>query len=143
MFSSAVYSFLGFPGWGPVHLVVPHQGSPAGTAMRLERASRRAQEAGFPAAALLSELLRDEHRADPLVAPQACHQADYRYLVVHRQGARWPLRITAWRCCGDPPAWQRRWGPMELERFIARFQLQRRPADATARGGEQVQTLSC
>lgn len=132
LFSSAVYSFLGFPGWGPVHLVVPHQGSPSGTAARLERARRTAVEAGSPPSALLSQLLREETRADPLSRPQSCRQADYRYLVVHRQGGRWPLRITAWRCCGDPPAWRRCCGPMELERFIARFQPVRRREPAQA-----------
>lgn len=125
MFRTALFSFLGFPGWGPVHLVVPDRGGPAATAALLERARRQAAEAGGPSSALLTHLLRQEHRADPLLAPQTCGQADYRYLVVHRLGGRWPLRITAWRSCGDPPAWERRCGPMELDRFIERFLPQR------------------
>jgi hypothetical protein len=121
MLRSAVFSFLGFPGWGPVHLVVPQQGAPAATAALLERARRQATAAGAPASALLTHLLRQERRADPLVAPQSCELADYRYLVVHRLGGRWALRITAWRRCGEPPTWERRWGPMDLDRFIERF----------------------
>lgn len=132
MFSSAVYSFLGFPGWGPVHLVVPHQGSPVGTAARLGRAWRGALEAGSPPTALLSQLLRQEQRADPLSSPQLCRQAEFRYLVVHRQGARWPIRITAWQCCGHPPAWRRCCAPMELQRFIERFDPKRGRAPAQA-----------
>lgn len=132
MFRSAVFSFLGFPGWGPVHLVVPQQGAPAATAAMLERARRQAAAAGAPASALLTHLLRQEQRADPLVAPQACELADYRYLVVHRLGGRWALRITAWRRCGEPPTWERRCGPMDLDRFIDRFRPLQRPSSAIA-----------
>jgi hypothetical protein len=117
----AVYSFLGFPGWGPVHLYLPHQGDPAGAALRLGAALEACQADGNGPGGLVAGFLRCHLQAEPLGSPEFRRDCRYRYLIVYRPQGRWPLRITAWRHPIAEQGWRRRCGPIELDGFLRRF----------------------
>lgn len=133
MSSRAVFSFLGFPGWGPLHLVLYQEGSPAGAALLLSAADQLIAENDQGAGGLLGGVLRSRWMGDPVPSPEWCDDCTYRYLIVFRSDGRWPLRISAWRRSSHDDGWRRRCGPMPLGAFIRRFHpCQRRHSPESA-----------
>jgi hypothetical protein len=125
MATRAVFSFLGFPGWGALHLHLPHAGYPAAAALRLETASLDG-EAERPGAeggggALLTGFLRRYGEGEPVPSPDHCLGCLYRYRIVFKASGRWPLRISMWSRSEDEPTWSEQCGPMPLEDFVNRF----------------------
>lgn len=126
MASGAVFSFLGFPGWAPLHLWLPEGGEPAAAALILSAAAGESGAAAIGAGGLLIGFLRSAGKGEPVTSPVHCGRGcSYRYLIVYRQGGEWPLRISAWRLEQGGPGWSRRCEPMPLECFLRRFQPQR------------------
>jgi hypothetical protein len=117
----AVYSFLGFPGWGPLHLYLHQDGYPAGAALRLGAALEATVTRERGPADLVGGFLCCHRQAEPLSSPEFSDDCSYRYLIVYRQGGRWPLRISGWRHLAEEGRWGRRFGPMPLEDFLRRF----------------------
>lgn len=139
----AVVTFLGFPGWGALHVVLRSGTAPAALALRLEPL-RPLIEAG-PASALLPAFLRRHERLQPLPgAPEALAGPQeetegwisHRYLIVYRCGAAAPLRITAWRCLIGRRI-VRICGPLPLPAFLECFTTQGEPLGPQERVGRQ------
>ena len=128
----AVITFLGFPGWGPLHVHLPEQGHPSALARRLGHVEQvlaglegRSLDARFLAVFLVCQPdlvpLRDPRLPpDPLSGPRA----HYRYRIVCRYGAPEPLRICCWRWGGtSTDRLSECTGPMTLRCFIEGFHL--------------------
>ena len=97
--SPALVSFLGVPGWGPLHLELAASADPPGLARRLRRARASAGLAGSPAV-LLAAFLRQERDLQPLLRPWGYLPAGGRFRS-HRfricaGGEILSLRVTAW-----------------------------------------------
>jgi len=117
----AVFSFLGFPDWAPLHLYLGDGGYPAAAALRLAAASTDRDAMAFGAAGLVAGFLRCQRQGEPVPSPADCAECDYRYLIVYRLGGTCPLRISAWGRELEGPGWKRRCGPMPMEAFLRRF----------------------
>ena len=148
MATGAVFSFLGFPGWAPLHLWLPHDGYPAGAALVLAAAAKDRGAAAVGAAGLLSGFLRCARQGEPLASPVLCPTCAYRYLIVYREGGACPLRISAWGREQDGPGWSRRCAPMPLEGFLRRFHPSRpmpapEPLSAGLAGGRADLPAGC
>lgn len=124
--SRAVFSFLGFPGWGPLHLYLGDGGYPAAAALRLAAASTDSAASAPAGAGLVAGFLRVQQEGEPVPSPLGCTDCDYRYLIVYRLGGRCPLRISAWGREREGVGWKRRCGPMPVEAFLRRFHPCRR-----------------
>jgi hypothetical protein len=122
---------VGFSGPTIEQFVVERAGYPAAVALIFAQALQRCLASGDRPAKLLDHL--GPTSADPLVsseplgssgplasAPPAIH-LDYRYLLrlVSPQSQR--LSVACWRRYAGGLGWQRRCGPMPLERFVAHF----------------------
>ena len=110
---------MGFSGPTIEQFVVERAGYPAAVALIFAQALQRCMASGDRPAKLLDHL--SPTCADPLVsAPPAIHW-DYRYLLrlVSPQSQR--LSVACWRRYAGGLGWQRRCGPMPLERFVAHF----------------------
>ena len=122
---------MGFSGPRIEQLVLERAGYPAAVALIFAQALQRCLASGDRPAKLLDHL--SPTCADPLVsggplgssgplssAAPAIH-LDYRYLLrlVSPQSQR--LSVACWRRYAGGLGWQRRCGPMPLERFVARF----------------------
>jgi hypothetical protein len=125
MATGAVFSFLGFPGWAPLHLWLPDDGDPAAAALVLSAAAADSRAAAVGAVGLLGGFLRCVHQGEPVASPVLCAGCVYRYLIVYRQSGAWPLRISAWRREQHGPGWRRCCEPMPLESFLRRFRPRR------------------
>ena len=93
-------------------------GCPAAVALLLALGLERCLSHGEQPAALLN------HLPLPAMAPACRHgamQANYRYLLrlVSRKSQR--VSLACWRRYPGGLGWQRRCGPMPLERFLQRF----------------------
>jgi len=117
----AVFSFLGFPDWAPLHLYLGEGGYPAAAALRLAAASTDSAAMDLGAAGLVAGFLRCQRQGEPVPSPVDCAECDFRYLIVYRPGGTWPLRISAWGRELEVPGWKRRCGPMPMEAFLRRF----------------------
>jgi len=127
---------VGFSGPRIEQLVLERAGYPAAVALIFAQALQRCLASGDRPAKLLDHLSPTTSPlgpADPLVssgplgssdplasAAPAIH-LDYRYLLrlVSPQSQR--LSVACWRRYAGGLGWQRRCGPMSLERFVARF----------------------
>lgn len=119
---AAVVTFSGFPGAPECHVVLAEEGYPAAVAHGF--ASVKLQ-AGRPAA-FLKDFLATQGRVvpqsgasgrpDPWAGSAAYH---YRVRLVTRRTT--PLMVDCWRRYPGGIGWQRRCGPMALERFLERF----------------------
>jgi hypothetical protein len=126
---------VGFSGPRIEQLVLERAGYPAAVALIFAQALQRCLASGDRPAKLLDHLGPPSPlvSADPLVssgslgssdplasAAPAIHW-DYRYLLrlVSPQSQR--LSVACWRRYAGGLGWQRRCGPMSLERFVARF----------------------
>ena len=114
---------MGFSGPTIEQFVVERAGYPAAVALIFAQALQRCMASGDRPAKLLDHLSPTSPlgSADPLAsAPPAIH-LDYRYLLrlVSPQSQR--LSVACWRRYAGGLGWQRRCGPMPLERFVARF----------------------
>jgi hypothetical protein len=110
---------VGFSGPTIEHFVVERAGYPAAVAWIFAQALQRCMASGDRPAKLLNHL--SPTSAHSLAsAPPAIH-LDYRYLLrlVSPQSQR--LSVACWRRYAGGLGWQRRCGPMPLERFVARF----------------------
>lgn len=121
MAAHARISFLGFPSWGPMHLLLPDRGDPAALADRF-RQIPTVQTLRGPD--LLRAFLQVHRDLEPLLEPLLeAHRLHHRFhhRVACRVGRLEPLEITSWR--EGPPmrsGWHR-FGPMPLGRFLDRF----------------------
>lgn len=122
--SPALVSFLGFPGWGPLHLQLAMGGDPPALARRLARAWGAAGPGAAPAA-LLASFLRQQGDGRPLGEPwgpqppggrSGCH----RYRIVCAPGRHRGLQVAGW-CWGGPArGWRPCAEPLPLVQFLAR-----------------------
>jgi hypothetical protein len=121
--TAAVFCFSGFSARADCALALPAGGDPEAAARSLALAARSAAvPAGLPAG------FRQVHpAARPLADAEGCSEApagcpaSYRYRIsLHRRRCR-SLWVECWRRYPAPIGWQRRCGPMPLERFLARF----------------------
>jgi hypothetical protein len=134
MTSSALLSCLGFPGWGPLHLILPSQGHPRGVAGRLKMALRDGDRSAV--GNLLPALLRRQTDIEPLlllpcrpVGPRhpddgpwaARDHPAYRYLLVCRYGAAVPVRIKAFCWQAQRSTWSGLCTTLPLADFVQRF----------------------
>jgi hypothetical protein len=129
----AVLSFLGFPSWGPLHLLIPNRGNPHSLAQRLLEASRLSPRqdqarAGWPSSALLPAFMRSQKDLEPLLEAPGAGQAwcpgrqRYRYRIVCRHGDADPLSISFWyEAEAAPPKGPHRSERMSLSQFMERF----------------------
>jgi hypothetical protein len=122
---------VGFSGPTIEQFVVERAGYPAAVALIFAQALQRCMASGDRPAKLLDHL--SPTSADPLVssgpldssaplasAPPAIH-LDYRYLLRLVSPKSQRLSVACWRRYAGGLGWQRRCGPMPLERFVARF----------------------
>ena len=110
---------MGFTGPTIEQFVLERAGYPAAVAWIFAQALQRCMASGDRPAKLLNHL--SPTSANSLAsAPPAIH-LDYRYLLrlVSPQSQR--LSVACWRRYAGGLGWQRRCGPMPLERFVARF----------------------
>ena len=116
--AGAMLEFRGFAaGQAPLPRVLLFgPGDPAVLAAWLARALAEAPSpAGFPAACL--RLAPAPWRVP--AGAEAAEQAAYRYRISCSRRAGGGLRLQCWRHYGEAIGWQRRCGPMALERFLA------------------------
>lgn len=119
---ACVVSFSGFPDAAECHLALPDGGYPAAVASGFIAARR---EAGRPAAFL--KAFSATHHGARLLAPEPdcsdpCREgAAYHYRVRLVGRRKTPLLVDCWRRYPGGLGWQRRCGPMALERFVERF----------------------
>ena len=116
--AGALLEFRGFAaGQAPLPgVLLLGPGDPAVLAAWLARALAEApSSAGFPAACL--RLAPAPWRV-PGGAGEA-EQVAYRYRISCSRRAEGRLRLQCWRHYGEAIGWQRRCGPMALERFLA------------------------
>ncbi|MFN9636285.1 MAG: hypothetical protein ACK55D_06190 [Synechococcaceae cyanobacterium] len=121
----ALVSFLGFPGWGPLHLQLGAGGDPAGLARRLRRAQAAVGPSAAPAA-LLAAFLRQQGDGQPLpqpwgLLPPGGRAGSHRYRIVCGPVQRAVLRGAGWTWCGPRRGWQACAAPLPLGPFLARF----------------------
>ena len=114
---------MGFSGPTIEQFVVERAGYPAAVALIFAQALQRCMASGDRPAKLLDHLSPTSPLGSPTSlasAPPAIH-LDYRYLLrlVSPQSQR--LSVACWRRYAGGLGWQRRCGPMPLERFVARF----------------------
>lgn len=117
MATGAVYSFSGFSDGPERHLSLPHDGYPTGAAWRFAAAIR----AGTSPTGFLQSFLATNPGAEPLLAPEQSPAAEYRYRVELTGSHCLRLLVHCWRRYPGDLGWQRRCGPMPLERFVTRF----------------------
>ena len=120
---------VGFSGPKVEQLVLERSGYPAAVALIFAQALQRCMASGDRPAKLLDHLgpTSPLGPADPLASANPLASAgpaihlDYRYLLrlVSPQSQR--LSVACWRRYAGGLGWQRRCGPMPLERFVARF----------------------
>jgi hypothetical protein len=121
--SPALVSFLGFPGWGPLHLQLAMGGDPPALARRLARAWAAAGP-GAPPAALLASFLRQQGDGRPLGEPWGAQppgglSGSHRYRIVCAPGRHPRLRVAAWWWAGPARGWRRCAEPLPLALFLA------------------------
>jgi hypothetical protein len=117
MATRALYSFSGFAGEPERHLVLPHDGYPTGAAWRFATAAR----AGGSPKDFLRSFLATNPSAEPLATADQSDDAEYSYRVELSGSRCLRLQVHCWRRYPGEIGWQRRCGPMPLERFVARF----------------------
>ena len=108
---------MGFSGPRIEQFVLERTGYPAAVALIFAQALQRCLASGDRPAKLLNHLSPTcPHRSGG-----AAINLDYRYLLrlVSPQSQR--LSVACWRRYAGGLGWQRRCGPMPLERFLARF----------------------
>ena len=132
--TGTVFTFLGFPGWAPLHLWLPRNEDPRAAARVLSEAVTERGAAALGAVGLLSGFLRSVRQGQPVAWPVPGAGCAYRYLIVYREGGQRPLRISAWCLNGEGPGWIRQCEPMPLERFLKRFAPRRLPRAGEAPG---------
>lgn len=121
MADRAVLTFLGFPSWGPLHLMLSSRADPEALAQRFRQAEHLV-EVG-PPTTLLAAFVHCHADLEPLEHPSpqgwlANLGVEYRYLVVCRYGAPKPLRISSWSWCPEAQHWARHRGPIHLDQFL-------------------------
>lgn len=130
---------MGFTGPTIEQFVLERAGYPAAVALIFAQALQRCMASGDRPAKLLNHLSPPSPVGsdDPLVSSGPLASAapgihlDYRYLLrlVSPQSQR--LSVACWRRYAGGLGWQRRCGPMPLERFVARFlEMPARPHSA-------------
>ena len=114
---------MGFSGPTIKQFVLERAGYPAAVASIFAQALQRCMASGDRPAKLLDHLGPPFPlgSADPLASASPAIHLDYRYLLrlVSPQSQR--LSVACWRRYAGGLGWQRRCGPMPLERFVARF----------------------
>ena len=114
---------MGFSGPRIEQFVLERAGYPAAVALIFAQALQRCMASGDRPAKLLDHLSPPSPlaSADPLASAAPAIHLDYRYLLrlVSPQSQR--LSVACWRRYAGGLGWQRRCGPMPLERFVARF----------------------
>ena len=114
---------VGFTGPRIEQFVLERAGYPAAVALIFAEALQRCMASGDRPAKLLDHLSPRSPlgSADPLASAGPAIHLDYRYLLrlVSPQSQR--LSVACWRRYAGGLGWQRRCGPMPLERFVARF----------------------
>ncbi|MEB3255947.1 MAG: hypothetical protein VKJ05_06125 [Synechococcaceae cyanobacterium] len=121
----ALVSFLGFPGWGPLHLELGAGGDPAGLARRLSRARASVGASAAPAA-LLAAFLRQQGDGRPLprpwgLLPPGGQSGSHRYRIVCGPLQPPGLRVAGWCWRGPRRGWQPCATPLALGPFLARY----------------------
>jgi hypothetical protein len=121
----ALVSFLGFPGWGPLHLQLAVGGDPAGLARRLRRAQAAVGASAAPAA-LLAAFLRHQGDGQPLsqpwgLLPPGGRAGSHRYRIVCIPAQHHRLRIDGWSWQGSRQGWQPCAPPLPLGPFLERY----------------------
>ncbi len=114
---------MGFTGPTIERFVLERAGYPAAVALIFAQALQRCMASGDRPAKLLNHLSPTSPvgSGDPLTSAAPGIHLDYRYLLrlVSPQSQR--LSVACWRRYAGGLGWQRRCGPMPLERFVARF----------------------
>ena len=114
---------MGFSGPTIEQFVLERAGYPAAVALIFAQALQRCMASGDRPAKLLDHLSPTSPLGSPtsLAAAAPAIHLDYRYLLrlVSPQSQR--LSVACWRRYAGGLGWQRRCGPMPLERFVARF----------------------
>ena len=131
MAAPARISFLGFPTWGPLHLLLPDRGGPVALADRF-RQIPNVQVLGGPA--LLRAFLQVHRDLEPLLEsrreapagrvpthPRPLVHPRFRHRVACRVGRQEPLEITSWWMLQATRRGWHRFGPMPLGHFLERF----------------------
>jgi hypothetical protein len=114
---------VGFSGPTIEQFVVERAGYPAAVALIFAQALQRCMASGDRPAKLLDHLSPTSPLGSPTSlasAPPAIH-LDYRYLLRLVSPKSQRLSVACWRRYAGGLGWQRRCGPMPLERFVARF----------------------
>ena len=114
---------MGFSGPTIEQFVLERAGYPAAVALIFAQALQRCMASGDRPAKLLDHLSPTSPLGSPtsLASAAPAIHLDYRYLLrlVSPQSQR--LSVACWRRYAGGLGWQRRCGPMPLERFVARF----------------------
>ena len=114
---------MGFTGPTIEQFVLERAGYPAAVALIFAQALQRCMASGDRPAKLLDHLgpTSSLGPAASLASTAPAIHLDYRYLLrlVSPQSQR--LSVACWRRYAGGLGWQRRCGPMPLERFVARF----------------------
>ena len=114
---------MGFSGPTIEQFVLERAGYPAAVALIFAQALQRCLACGDRPAKLLDHLSPSSALGSPtsLASAAPAIHLDYRYLLrlVSPQSQR--LSVACWRRYAGGLGWQRRCGPMPLERFVARF----------------------
>jgi hypothetical protein len=136
--SPALVSFLGFPGWGPLHLQLAMGGDPEALARRLARARISAGPGAAPGG-LLAAFLRQQGDGRPLgepwgPLPPGCRSGSHRYRIVCGPGRRPGLRVVGWCWCGPAAGWRPCGEVLPLALFLARHGQGRWPRQAPSVG---------
>ena len=116
--ADALISLLGFPGWGPLHLHLCQDGTPASLA-RLLQPGLRGRAGSLP-----TLLLRSCPTAEPLPPLGAAWPIGgcrLRYRLIWRPGAAADARITLWRRPAGCQAWSCAWPTTRLQGFTAHW----------------------
>lgn len=116
---------IGFPGWGPLQLLIPAPATPASFARRLRQALEGGGVASAPGS-LLPALLRTQKDLIPL-SPRSRGRGwarprersiGFHYRLVCLAGNTTPVRITTW-VRAEEEHWRLLWGSMPMGRFLA------------------------
>jgi hypothetical protein len=121
--SPGLIDCVGFSGPTIEQFVLERAGYPAAVALIFAQALQRCMASGDRPAKLLDHLSPTSPLGSPTSlasAPPAIH-LDYRYLLRLVSPKSQRLSVACWRRYAGGLGWQRRCGPMPLERFVARF----------------------
>ena len=111
----ALITCVGFANGGADANVVFDDGWPAAVALLLAQALKRCGDHGDPPAALLKHL--SHYGSNNTSNPRASYH--YQIRLASKPPRR--LHVACWRRYPGAWGWQRRCGPMPLERFLQRF----------------------